>query len=212
MTLFRRWFGRCIATLALFLLAACSSIQPSGSSQPPPIATEEVASLDEDALGALLALTPNPPVQSTTQSKEASLVHALAERFKKPEALIQRVVDAANRFAYKDYPLRDNLLAIIAVESSFNPKASHRGSKGLMQILASVHRKSLNGKNVFAIDDNVEIGSSILRGYYEELGKKDRNAILAYNAGIGSFLKKKYNPEYYSKYAKELAFIRSITQ
>lgn len=215
----RLLIGRCVSLAMLCSLVACGSFAPStirgasqtSSTEAPAVATIP-ATIEIAAAAPLHTAAPSPAqeVAPPEAKSEAQLIHALAERFKKPEALIQRVVTVVNKFASNAYPARDTILAIIAVESSFNPHASHKGSQGLMQINVAAHRKSLRGKSPFDIETNVSLGVSILSGYYEQLGNNERSSLLAYNAGIGNFLKRHYKIEYYVKYRRELAFIRSI--
>lgn len=214
MSRIRRWIGRYVALALIASLSACGAFAPSTPQRPPPAPSlaAPLAPTNHDALGDFLSVVQNPPIHqvSLTNDHKVRLVHALAERFKKPEALIQRVVKAANAAAYKGYPSRNDILAVIAVESGFDPKAVKSGSLGLMQVLSSAHRKALRGINPYNIEHNVSVGASILRDYYESLRHNKRSSILAYNVGIGSFLKKQYKIEYYRKYLRELAFINSI--
>ena len=67
------------------------------------------------------------------------------------------------------------ILAIIATESSFNPKAgSHAGAKGLMQVHARVHAnrfKKYGGlKSVYDIEAGIEVGTQILKEYLNKTG------------------------------------------
>lgn len=207
----RRWVGGFLILLILIILPACSTIKPSSDpSKIPPADTDTRLASDLDALGDLINILRDAPQPAV--DPDAKLVQALAKRFRKSEEFIQRVVDAADRYAYPDYPKRENILAIISVESSFNPKAAHRGSLGLMQIHIKVHRKEFRGQSPYDVDRNIAVGVKILRGYYEDLNHRERSAVLAYNAGIGNFLKGRYVSDYHRKYMRELAYIQSITQ
>lgn len=67
------------------------------------------------------------------------------------------------------------LLAIIAIESSFNPFAeSHVGAQGLMQVLTSVHSARFEpfGGNQAAWNPvaNIRVGASILKEYIDRSG------------------------------------------
>jgi len=67
------------------------------------------------------------------------------------------------------------ILAVISVESSFNPIAeSGMGAKGLMQIIPRFHGEkfdSLGGENtVFAPETNIVVGSQILKEYLVRTG------------------------------------------
>lgn len=122
---------------------------------------------------------------------------------------IKEIVYAATTFGYGGFPSAVDILAIISVESSFNSKASYRGSKGLMQIHVPAHGKNFIGKNIFDVKTNIEYGSDLLYEYYVLLGRNRKAAILAYNAGIGNYLKGRYNIEYWHKYQKALMVLSS---
>jgi hypothetical protein len=216
----RRWASLSLAAGALALSACTSIYSPQGSagskqdtSDIPPIEVIQIF-----AKGSNPVVISNPEVTNPSDSSkdpsrsDARLVHALAERFHKPETLIQRVVAAATNSAHEGFPSRDDILAIIAVESGFNPQARYKGSHGLMQVQMSSHRKDLQGRSISGVEYNVALGSDILYGYYMALGCDKRGAVLAYNAGIGSYLMHHYKPKYYVRYRQQLAVIKEIQQ
>jgi hypothetical protein len=76
------------------------------------------------------------------------------------------------------------ILAIISVESSFNPQAqSHRGAQGLMQVLTRVHADKFSafGGVAAAFDPlaNIQVGAQILHEYLRRDGSVER-ALKAY--------------------------------
>ncbi|MNK09957.1 Transglycosylase SLT domain protein [compost metagenome] len=214
-----RW-NKAVCVLAVaVLLSACSSeririntdtsVFNQGFSKPAsPLQTEVVEQHDSFSL-AEFARTGNQPEEAKNQD-DLVLVKSVASRFKKSEAFIATVVSAATKYAYPDFPKRDDILAIIAVESTYNTKAHHRGSWGLMQIEARSHRKKYEGLDITAVDTNVRIGSGILREYYLLANRNKSGAIIAYNVGIGAYLKGKRNPPYGSKVLKEQLWLSSI--
>lgn len=135
------------------------------------------------------------------------LIEYLARRYKQNIEHITNVVELAGKYADAVFPTREMILAVIAIESSFNPKAKHLGSFGLMQINAAAHKKALTGKNVLDTETNISLGVQVLRQYFDLAGQVPRNAILAYNAGIGAFFQRRYNPKYLEKYEGVLAQI-----
>jgi hypothetical protein len=110
----------------------------------------------------------------------------------------QEVVDIVAPLAYSDFPKISNILTIISVESSFNPKAknpNHDGkgtSNGIMQV---------NG-GPFDLRGNIKAGVARLREYFLITGS-EAAAIKAYNIGIGNFqrgIHMQAATEYFSKY------------
>lgn len=67
------------------------------------------------------------------------------------------------------------ILSVIAIESSFNPKAqSSVGAQGLMQVHTRVHKEKFseqgNRQEQFSIHENLLVGTRILKGYIARSG------------------------------------------
>ena len=101
----------------------------------------------------------------------------------------------------KSFPKASDVLAIVEVESRFDPKASFNGNYGLMQINYSTHKEKVESKkHLKEISKNLEIGID----YLEELNKnhniKARSSIYnAYNVGPSATRRGKRNAEYVKK-------------
>lgn len=68
------------------------------------------------------------------------------------------------------------LLAVIAIESRYNPLAeSHVGAQGLMQVMTSVHQDKFDavGKNPLDPTANIMVGATILRDCINRRGSVD---------------------------------------
>ena len=234
MSKLRRWLVYLLVAFAVIPLASCGIMQTqqvqnhdlilelalSKAAFQDDSTSKAVDSQADAAIEAQAQLQPPAPVPTETPpevlaakpDQDESLITELSNHFRQPREIVSRIVAAANRMARADFPSRNDILAIIAVESSFNPRASHSGSKGLMQIQLSSHRDKLRGKNPYDVDDNVTIGAAILEEYYTQLDKNRRAAVLAYNAGIGSYLRKRYVERYHAMFQKALSFMDSITK
>jgi soluble lytic murein transglycosylase-like protein len=106
------------------------------------------------------------------------------------EALALTIVDEAERASID--PLL--VLALIAVESSFDPAAaSGRGARGLMQLRPSTMRHEAKRSGI-AFDDphepiaNVQAGVRYLKRLLDAFGREEV-ALMAYNAGPNRILK-----------------------
>lgn len=221
MTLIRR----CFLSVTVLGLVACSSLNATK-----PIPVTELQ--NNPSIVRIAVSNPPPQVSSTENKLEVSvevkvdeldrlitelavksesenniLAEYISVKYKTSLEFAKRIVYLAAKYAYADFPKRNDILAIIAVESSFRPKASYRGSHGLMQIEKKSHVKSLRGRNIKDPAVNIELGSQILNEYYQALGNSKKNAILAYNAGIGNFLKHRYHLDYYNKYSDKVSSI-----
>lgn len=121
---------------------------------------------------------PYPPYSSPVIPGGRDLVAYLAKTYGKSVDEMWNIVYYASLHADETFPTATDILAIIAVESSFNTNAVHaKGpSVGLMQVNAGVHGdKGLKDPSV-----NISEGSGILKKYWS--GSR-RQTYVAYNAG-----------------------------
>ena len=213
----------CLLIATLFLAVGCTSISqmPSSSApiedrsfnkvatqETPPVETPFVELKPEDIKvpdnDLILETLPKVVLDDGTADR-------LSFRFKLPLAYAQELVSLATQNAYEDFPKKEDLLAIAAVESSYNAKARYKGSYGLMQIEKKSHLPEINGRSLYNPSVNFELGASILREYYVLLDRNKKAAILAYNWGIGNYIKRRYKIklDYYLKYLQQLRLINS---
>jgi soluble lytic murein transglycosylase-like protein len=90
----------------------------------------------------------------------------------------------------------DLLLAIIMVESGFNPRAiSKKGAKGLMQLMPET-AYALEVGNVYCPEENVKAGARHLRWLLERFEGDVKLALAAYNAGVQNVLRYDGVPPY----------------
>ena len=149
-----------IASAALLIAAAA----------PNAFAPDTVActALEDEAL---------PPVahEIAPGPEQKALITYVSRRFLVASAITERMVAAAHRAA--DAVGLDPLLvlAVIAVESRFNPIAeSGMGAKGLMQIIPRYHLDKLQAVGgedaVFDPESNIQVGARILQEYVYRTG------------------------------------------
>ena len=112
---------------------------------------------------------------SAADPAQQVLIQYLSRRFLVASTVTGRMVAAAHRSA--DEVGLDPLLvlAVIAVESRFNPIAeSGMGAKGLMQIIPRYHLDKLRAAGgedaVFDPEANIQVGSRILQEYVYRTG------------------------------------------
>lgn len=83
------------------------------------------------------------------------------------------------------------VLAIIKTESNFITSANSKdGSKGLMQVMARVHKDKIKGRNIFDINTSIEVGTIILK---DCVVKHNSNLLKALNCYSGGGSQKYYN-------------------
>lgn len=210
----RRWVGAVfLASAVTMLLSACGSQEVKLDT---PIKTPVIqassyqsnAPQQQDTLSLYEFVATEPQTEETEDQSTYKLVKFVASRFKKPEAIIREIVIAAEKYSKPGFPTTTDLLAVIAVESTFNTNAHHKGSWGLMQVEAKSHHDLYRG-NLTNIDTNIRVGSEILTQYYGMTHSRT-GAIMAYNVGIGSYLNGYRNRTYLRKVEKEKLLLASI--
>ena len=153
-----------LATGALLIAAAPpNAVAPEGPAVVPVCAPvpEELAAEEQ--------------AQEAPDAVQQALVDHLSRRFFIAAAATERMVAAAHRAA-REVGLDPLLvLAVISVESRFNPIAeSVMGAKGLMQIIPKYHLDKLlpaGGEDaVFDPESNIHIGTRILQEYVHRTG------------------------------------------
>ncbi|MDO5056591.1 MAG: transglycosylase SLT domain-containing protein [Lautropia sp.] len=109
----------------------------------------------------------------------------ISRKFRVREEAVEKYVS----YAYQSgrvYNLDPHLiLAVMATESSFNPRAESRvGAQGLMQVHTRVHKKRFkpygSTNMVWQPKVNILVGSSILSDYMKRYGGSERRALKAY--------------------------------
>lgn len=144
-------------------------------------------------------LYPKPDLEPITQ--------AIIDKYRRPEPLAHKLVYLAEKYSYPDFPNRSDILAIMAVESSFNPNAYYLGNTGVMQINLKAHPHLFRKSKTLSVEAQVKHGVEILRRKYLFLKGNVKAAVLAYNVGAGAYLKGEYDIAYFNKWTKYRAWV-----
>lgn len=154
-------------------------------------------------------VTPYDKPEITTTAPEidrAELARTIAKKYRVSRKLVQQVVGLAYKYEDPTFPKAADILAIVGIESSFNPKSRSRLRRdpaiGLMQVRPGIWNISL--AELRSIESNIKHGANILRHYYKKLGSAEA-AVQAYNLGLTKFRKGGRNKRYVAKYRLELA-------
>ncbi len=120
--------------------------------------------------------------------------------------LAEEIVKLAHKYQKPNFPTAKDILALIGVESSFNPSAISGLKKdpaiGLLQVRPGVW--GINPEDISdSVENQIRIGSAVLHKYYTHLKDKD-SAIQAYNIGMTNFQKGHESPQYLGKYQQEV--------
>jgi SLT domain-containing protein len=143
-------------------------------------------------------------VHESAQSANAKIVAANA----RGHQASQEEIDASIVMAAARHNVDPNLVrAVVKVESNFNSNAvSRKGAMGLMQLMPSTAR-SLNVKNPFDPDQNVDAGVRHLKHLLENYGGDVNLTLAAYNAGSGAVARSSGVPHF----AETQNYVRRIT-
>jgi soluble lytic murein transglycosylase-like protein len=171
------WFRKLISVLALFAcMAALTLIVESqygrilfGEALQRPLGVISQAATGSEGKQQ------EPALSLAEESRYRALADYVAKRYRVSQGAAFDLVSLAHR-AGKDLQVDPLLvIAVIAVESSFNPIAeSVAGAKGLMQIIPKYHGDKLEefgGENaVFDPATNIQVGAQILKEYIRQTG------------------------------------------
>lgn len=142
--------------------------------------------------------------RESAQSANARIINANA----RGRQASQEEIDASIVMAAARHNVDPNLVrAVVKVESNFNSNAvSRKGAMGLMQLMPSTAR-SLNVKNPFDPEQNVDAGVRHLKQLLENYGGDVNLTLAAYNAGSGAVARSAGIP----RYAETQNYVRRIT-
>lgn len=161
-------------------------------------ATKQVSANAEAAAEALPVA-----VRATPDPRQQAMARYIAKNYRIAEEGAQQLVAAAYDSA-KRYSLDPVLiLAVMAVESRFNPIAeSDMGAKGLMQVMSKVHFDKLDsyGGEDMVLDPwtNIAVGAQILRESIDRAGGID--AGLQWYNGAANDPNRVYADKVFSEY------------
>ncbi|MEJ6004150.1 lytic transglycosylase domain-containing protein [Paucibacter sp. AS339] len=125
---------------------------------------------DPDAISRATASDPKD-----LPRQQAAVAHWLANRYKVAPEPISRLVQEAWAVGQRAQVEPTLILAIMAIESSFNPFAqSNVGAQGLMQVMTRVHNDKYEafGGNLAAFDPvtNLRVGVQVLKECIQRAG------------------------------------------
>ena len=116
---------------------------------------------------------------------ERGVVQHIARKYRVNASSVEQYMGYA-RQSGKTYNVDPSLImAVMATESSFNPRAQSRvGAQGLMQVHTKMHKTRFkpygSTDTVWEPKVNIQVGSSILSDYLKRYGGSERRALKAY--------------------------------
>lgn len=191
-------FGVVIASSSA-VLAPHQEPQQLEACVPDQVADPGAAGASADARSAgVTALEAAAPETEPRDPSQERLVRYLSRRFQVAGESIGTMVDAAWRSAERANLDPLLVLAVISIESRFNPLAeSPYGAKGLMQIIPRYHRDKLaaQGGEAAVLDPeaNILVGTQILQEYVRRTGTIEAGLqfyVGAFNDGSAGYAQK----------------------
>ena len=155
------------AALAAYLILPLNSGVPLPAL--PSFAPIEAAAADE------AAAIPAAVVETPLEREQRLVAESIAKRYRIADAAATHFVSIAYRAAEQHRLDALLVLAVMAIESRYNPVAeSVMGAKGLMQVIAKYHPEKLSGYGgehaLLEPEVNILVGAQILREYYRRFG------------------------------------------
>lgn len=150
------------------------------------------------------------PVATTVvfkHSQEEAITKRIGAQYPSiPDKELKIIVSAALRYASTEYefPSVEDILAVIAVESSFNCAARNREDHGCMQINKRYWGGVFPTDAFSEIDSNIRYGVILLNSHYFKNGYDRDAALTAYNRGQSAVNKGQTAPEYLRKFYSAL--------
>lgn len=160
-----------VSASVLFALSEQSSPVPAAAEAVPGV----LALAEPPAPAVVSKQSIAPAVAHPEETRYQALAEFLARKYKVSERVIFNLVGMAHNAGRQIGIDPLLIIAVIAVESRFNPIAeSMAGAKGLMQVIPKYHTDKLNGyggeESVFDPQTNILVGSQILKEYIARTG------------------------------------------
>ena len=137
------------------------------------------------------------------QLRQSELTNKLARHYRVNKELVSNVVSLAFRYEDSVFPKAEDILAVIGVESSFDPESvsnlRNDPAKGLMQVRPGVW--NIDPDDLDNVENQIKYGAGILNRYYKRL-KNPEAALQAYNLGITRYRRGDRNERYVNKVSR----------
>jgi len=140
-----------------------------------PAALPIFAPAEPASAGATVAPAGIPVADSVLEREQRDVAEYIAKRYRIADAAATQFVSIAYRAAEQNRLDALLVLAVMAIESRYNPVAeSVMGAKGLMQVIPKYHQEKLfdhGGEHALLEPEvNIQVGAQILREYQRRFG------------------------------------------
>ncbi len=148
--------------------------------------------------------------QTTLRPRTEAIVDYLSRRFHVADAAVEEMVLAAEQAGARVGIDPLLLVAVVAVESRFNPVAeSAFGARGLMQIVPRFHMDKIDGNESVLLEPaaNIQVGALVLKESIRRAGSLERGLQL-YN-GAPSDASARYANKVFAERARIIQAVRA---
>lgn len=130
------------------------------------------------------------------------------------DELVRDVIKFSHKYQKKSFPRAEDILAIVGIESSWDPTAKSNlkfdPAFGLTQIRPIAWKKLIpNSSDLISVENQIKYAVEILHLNYRLTKSKD-DAIIAYNVGYGNWLNGNFGFDYLLKFKSELSKYRRV--
>jgi soluble lytic murein transglycosylase-like protein len=169
-----------VTALALFLILPLDAPLPEAAVQAF-VPAAEASAAEGGSVPALAVETP-------LEREQRAVAEFIAKRYRIADSAAAHFVAVAYRAADQHRLDALLLLAVMAIESRYNPVAeSVMGAKGLMQVIAKYHLEKLSDHGgeqaLLEPEGNILVGAQIRREYYRRFGDLE-TALQQYNGAL----------------------------
>jgi hypothetical protein len=156
---------------------------------------------------------PVEPPKPQLSPQEQKAVDQITQRYGADPDFVAQVIQLVKKYQKPGFPTARDLMAIIAVESEFDPDAvsglRHDPAVGLMQVRPNVW--GLDPEQLKDPEFAIAKGAEILHKYYRHLHGDKEAALQAYNVGLTNYQQGEENPHYVRKFLTRMKNLAPIT-
>jgi soluble lytic murein transglycosylase-like protein len=175
-----------VATLCVTVLATTSMFSSARVSIPSVAPAVLGSSIESPGIAAAIAGARSSARE--TRPEVEALASSLAKRYRVSPSATRGLVATAYREGQRIGIDPLLIIAVIAIESRFNPIAeSEMGAQGLMQVIPSYHKDHVEASGSDSVLDphaNIRVGASVLKDYIRS-GGTEVAGLQRYNGSTG---------------------------
>ena len=139
--------------------------------------------------------------------KQKKLLGRIVSKYRVDPNVAHDVIKFAYKYERDTFPKAKDILAVVGIESSWNPNAVSKLKKdpavGLTQIRPGIWKSIIGDRSALrSIENQIKFAAHILHWNYKQTKNRD-HAIIAYNVGIGAFSRGEFTDNYLNKFKRE---------